>query len=300
MSFSDLVPSLMAAMPALRGRLIANQPLAEFTWFRVGGPAQVLFLPDDEDDLAYFCRQAPRDLPLTAVGVGSNLVVRDGGVPGVVVRLGRGFNRVRVEGRRITAGAAALDVQVAKAAQEAGLSGLAFLRGIPGTVGGALHGNAGSRGGDIGQWASQAVVMTRTGELITREREDMVFAYRQSSLDELAIVSARFELEPDDPTELTKRMQRQWIVKKAQQPLGHQNSGCIFKSPRGMSAGELIEQAGLKGAKVGGAEVSGRHANFIVAEPGASSNDVLRLIDLIRARVAERLGVELEQEIEVW
>jgi UDP-N-acetylmuramate dehydrogenase len=180
------------------------------------------------------------------------------------------------------------------------LGGLETLVGIPGTIGGALHGNAGSRGGDIGQWTRQATVMTRSGEILTRQRDEMVFAYRESSLDELVIVEAKFELEPDDPNELTKRMQKQWIVKKANQPMAHQSAGCIFKNPRGMSAGELIDQAGLKGTRIGGAEVSSRHANFIVADPGTSPNDVLRLIDLVRGRVAERLGIELELEIEIW
>lgn len=292
-------------MPLLSGFaeiLRQAEPLAPHTWLGLGGAAEYFAEPRNLDELQALARHCSEEnLPLRMLGGGSNVLVRSEGVAGVVVRLSEGeFSAIRASGRQVTAGSGAKLGHVISVAVREGLGGMETLVGIPGTVGGALHGNAGSRGGDIGQWASQAVVMTRTGELITREREDMVFAYRQSSLDELAIVSARFELEPDDPTELTKRMQRQWIVKKAQQPLGHQNSGCIFKSPRGMSAGELIEQAGLKGAKVGGAEVSGRHANFIVAEPGASSNDVLRLIDLIRARVAERLGVELEQEIEVW
>lgn len=292
-------------MPLLSGFeeiLRQAEPLAPHTWLGLGGAAEYFAEPRNLDELQALARHCSEEnLPLRMLGGGSNVLVRSEGVAGVVIRLSAGeFSAIRASGRQVTAGSGAKLGHVISVAVREGLGGMETLVGIPGTVGGALHGNAGSRGGDIGQWASQAVVMTRTGELITREREDMVFAYRQSSLDELAIVSARFELEPDDPTELTKRMQRQWIVKKAQQPLGHQNSGCIFKSPRGMSAGELIEQAGLKGAKVGGAEVSGRHANFIVAEPGASSNDVLRLIDLIRARVAERLGVELEQEIEVW
>ncbi len=181
-----------------------------------------------------------------------------------------------------------------------GLAGLETLVGIPGTVGGALHGNAGSRGGDIGQWTCRATVMTATGEIIERSREELIFAYRESSLDELVILAGEFQLEPDDPEELTKRMQKQWIVKKAAQPLGHQSAGCIFKNPRGMSAGMLIEQAGLKNTRVGQAVVSERHANFIVTEPGATSQDVLRLIDMVRQRVMDRLGIELETEIEIW
>jgi UDP-N-acetylmuramate dehydrogenase len=184
----------------------------------------------------------------------------------------------------------------------AGLAGLEPLVGIPGTIGGALHGNAGTHGGDIGQWATGASVMTRGGEIIHRERADLVFvfAYRQSSLDELAILEAKFELDEEDPVEITKRMQKQWIVKKANLPMAHENTGCIFKNPRGMSAGMLIDQCGLKGERVGGAEVSQRHANFFIAHPDASTKDVLQLIDIIRNRVAERMGVELETEIEIW
>ena len=181
-----------------------------------------------------------------------------------------------------------------------GLAGLETLVGIPGSVGGALHGNAGSRGGDIGQWTSQATVMTRAGEILTRHREELVFAYRESSLDELVILEAQFELDEEDPEELTKRMQKQWIIQKAGQPLGHQSAGCIFKNPRGMSAGMLIDQAGLKTTRVGAAEVSQRHANFIIANEGASSQDVLKLINLVRENVMERLGIELETEIEIW
>jgi UDP-N-acetylmuramate dehydrogenase len=180
------------------------------------------------------------------------------------------------------------------------LAGLETLVGIPGTIGGALHGNAGSRGSDVGQWTHRATVMTAAGEIVERSREELVFAYRQTSLDELVILSAEFELEQEYPDELTKRMQKQWIVKKASQPLGHERTGCIFKNPSGFSAGALIDQAGLKGTRIGGAEVSDRHANFIIAEPGTTSNDVLRLIELVRSRVADRQGVELELEIEVW
>jgi UDP-N-acetylmuramate dehydrogenase len=235
------------------------------------------------------------------LGGGSNILVRDEGASGLVIRLaGELFQSIQVSGNMVTAGGGAKLGHVISTSVREGLGGLETLVGIPGTVGGALHGNAGGRGGDIGQWTCHATVMTRAGELIERRREDLVFAYRASSLDELVILQARFQLEPDDPEELTKRMQKQWIVKKASQPLAHQSAGCIFKNPRGMSAGMLIDQAGLKGTRVGGAEVSDRHANFIIAEPGATSEDVLKLIDLVRSRVAERLGVELETEIEVW
>lgn len=279
-----------------------DEPLAPHTWFGLGGQAEFFGEPRQVDELqalVRYCRE--QEIPARLLGGGSNLLVRGEGVPGLVIHLSASeFCRIRIEGRQLIAGAGAkLGHAIALAVRE-GLGGLESLVGIPGTIGGALRGNAGSRGGDIGQWTCQADVMTRTGEMYSRKREELVFAYRQSSLDELVITSARFELEPDDPSELTKRMQKQWIIKKAAQPMGHQSAGCIFKNPRGMSAGELIEQAGLKGTRIGGAEVSSRHANFIVAEPGATPGDVLRLIDLVRGRVAERLGVELELEIEIW
>jgi len=278
------------------------EPLAPHTWFHLGGPAEYFAEPRNVDELRDLIRRClEEELPVRLLGGGSNVLVRDEGVPGVVVRLTEpAFSEIKVEKCRVAAGGAAKLGHVISSAVREGLAGLETLVGIPGTVGGALHGNAGSRGGDIGQWTSRAVVMTRSGEVLQRQREELVFAYRESSLDELAILSAEFELDAEDPEQLTKRMQQQWIVKKASQPLGHQSAGCIFKNPRGMSAGMLIDQAGLKGARIGGAEVSDRHANFIIAEPGASSQDVLRLIELVRSRVADRLGIELEMEIEVW
>lgn len=279
-----------------------REPLAPQTWFQIGGPAEYFAEPRTQAELVTLvqrCRDA--NVAVRLLGGGSNILVRDEGVSGVVVRLSaEPFQTIEVAGRNVTAGGGAKLGHVISTSVREGLGGLETLVGIPGTVGGALHGNAGGRGGDIGQWTCHATVLTRAGELIERRREDLVFAYRQSSLDELVILQARFQLEPDNPEELTKRMQKQWIVKKAAQPLAHQSAGCIFKNPRGMSAGMLIDQAGLKGTRVGGVEVSDRHANFIVAAQGATSQDVLKLIDLVRARVAERLGVELETEIEIW
>lgn len=279
-----------------------DEPLAPHTWFQLGGPAEFFAEPRGLDQLAALVRRCRDEgTPVRLLGGGSNVLVRDEGVPGVVICLSDpSFADIQTDGRRVIAGAAAKLGHLISTAVREGLAGLETLVGIPGTVGGALHGNAGGRGGDIGQWTHRATVMTSAGEIIERQREELVFAYRESSLDELVILSAEFELDEDDPDELTKRMQKQWITKKANQPLGHQSAGCIFKNPRGMSAGLLIEQAGLKGTRVGGAEVSDRHANFIVAEPGTSAQDVLRLIELVRSRVADRLGVELEVEIEVW
>jgi UDP-N-acetylmuramate dehydrogenase len=277
-------------------------PLAERTWFKVGGPAQFFAEPASVDELkAVVERCRDESLQVRLLGGGSKVLVRDEGVAGMVVSLvDPFFSKITLAGRNVTAGAGVNLANAITVSVGAGLAGLESLVGIPGTIGGALHGNSGSHGGDIGQWACAATVMTRAGEIIHRERADLVFAYRQSSLDELAILEAQFELEEEDPVEITKRMQKQWIVKKANLPMAHENTGCIFKNPRGMSAGMLIDQCGLKGEQVGGAEVSQRHANFFVARPGASAKDLLQLIDVVRNRVAERLGVELETEIDIW
>lgn len=210
------------------------------------------------------------------------------------------FQGIAVEGNRLrAAGGAPLSTAISSAVR-AGLGGIEALVGIPGTVGGALRCNSGFRGGDVGQWVSEAVVMTRDGEVRTRTRAEMVFAYRQSSLDELVILEAVFQLEPEDPELLTKRLQKQWIIKKAGQPMSHERCGLVWKNPRGLSAASLIEQAGLKGASSGGVEISPKHAGFLLARDGATSQDVIDLIELVRERVADRLGVELEAELEIW
>jgi UDP-N-acetylmuramate dehydrogenase len=288
----------MTGIPCVREQV----PLAERTWFKIGGAAQYFAEPGSQDELLSVVKRCYREgMQVRLLGSGSNVLVRDEGVAGMVISLtDRCFADVAITGRTVTVGSGAKLANVITVTVGAGLAGLEPLVGIPGTIGGALHGNAGTQAGDIGQWTTQATVVTRGGELITRERDDLVFAYRQSSLDELAILGARFELEEEDPDEVTKRMQKQWIVKKANLPLSHENTGCIFKNPRGMSAGMLIDQAGLKGERVGEAEVSQRHANFIVAHPGATTRDVLKLIDVIRSRIVERMGVELETELEIW
>lgn len=278
------------------------EPLAMHTWFQLGGPAEYFAEPTTPDELiALVNRCHEEEIPLRVLGAGSNILVRDEGVAGLVVRLvAPAFDEIKVEGNAILAGGGAKLGRVVTTAVHSGLAGLESLVAIPGTLGGALHGNAGAHGGDIGQWTAEASVVTRTGQVVQRDREDLVFAYRQSSLDEPVILSARLELERDDPRELARRLQKQWILRKASQPMGHQCAGCVFKNPRGVSAGELIEKAGLKGTRIGGAVVSDRHANFIIAEPEATSNDVLRLIDLVRAQVLDRMGVELELELEIW
>jgi UDP-N-acetylmuramate dehydrogenase len=279
-----------------------SEPLAMHTWFQLGGPAEYFAEPETVDDLIALVRRYHEEkVPARLLGQGSNILVRDEGAPGLVIRLAAAaFCEIRVEGRSIVAGGGALLGRVVTTAVHGGLAGLETLIGIPGTVGGALHGNAGTRGGNIGQWTLQATVVTASGEVCQRGNDELIFGYRESSLDDLAILEVRCELEEDDPRQLAQRMQRHWIAKKASQPMGHQCAGCVFKNPRGASAGELIDRAGLKGTRFGGAVVSDRHANFIIAEPECTSQDVLRLIELVRSQVHERMGIELKLELEIW
>jgi UDP-N-acetylmuramate dehydrogenase len=272
------------------------------TWFQLGGPAQYFAEPHDADQLIELIRRCREEsVEVRLLGNGSNILVQDKGVSGMVIRLSEpAFCDIRVEGSTMVAGGGARLGQVITTAVHAGLAGLETLVAIPGTLGGALHGNAGTHGGDIGQWTVQANVVTNTGDVITRHRDDLVFGYRESSLDELVILNATLQLDQDDPLELARRLQKQWIVRKASQPMGHQCAGCVFKNPRGVSAGELIERAGLKGTRIGGAVVADRHANFIIAEADCTGQDVQRLIDLVRDQVRERLGVDLELELEIW
>jgi len=279
-----------------------DEPLAMHTWFQLGGPAEYFAEPENLAQLIELIRRAGDEgLDVRLLGQGSNILVNDDGVPGLVIKLSAPeFCKIQIVGRRITAGGGALLSRVVTTSVHSGLAGLEMLIGVPGAVGGALHGNSGSHGGDVGQWTASATVVTAGGEIHQRGRDDMAFGYRESSLDDLVILEAAFHLEEDDPRELARRMQKLWIVKKASQPMGHQSAGCVFKNPRGASAGELIEKAGLKGARIGGAVVSDRHANFILVEPECTTQDVLRLIEMVRSQVRDRMGVDLELEIEIW
>lgn len=279
-----------------------GEPLARHTWFRLGGAAEFFAEPTTVDELVALVRRASEQgVPVRLLGGGSNVLVRDEGTKGLVIHLAAApFCEISVSGRTVTAGGGAKLGHVISTTLREGLAGLEQLVGIPGTVGGALHGNAGTHGGDIGQWTHGATVITRSGQVLARRREELNFAYLQSSLDELVILTAQFELEPDDPGELTKRMQKLWIAKKSSQPTSDQNVGNIFKDAGGQSAASLIEQAGLKGLRSGQAEVSDRNANFIAAGRGATSHDVLRLIDMVKRQVAERVGENLELAIDVW
>lgn len=279
-----------------------HELLAPHTYLRLGGTAEYFAEPTSVEDLAGIVRcSAAAKLPVRLLGGGSNLIVRDGLLPGLVVHLSAAaFSAIQIDGNIVAAGGGAKLSHVISASVGEGLGGLEQLVGIPGTVGGALHGNAGTEVGDIGQWTESAQVMLRDGSIHTRQRDDLRFGYRSSSLDELVILSARFELEREAADVLTKRMQKLWIVKRATLPRGDQGSAWIFKNPLGSSAASLIEQAGLKNARVGSVEVCGANPNCFVANPGANSRDVVELITLVREQVLERTGVELETQIDIW
>lgn len=279
-----------------------NEPLAPYTWLRLGGKAQLFAEPTSVDELTRLVKRCREEgIGVRLLGGGSNLLVRDEGVTGMVIHLAAAaFGKIAVDKRRITAGGGAKLAHVISTAAREGLAGLEHLVGIPGTVGGALHTNAGTHGGDIGQATVSATVMTRQGEMVTRARSELRFGYRDSSLDELVVLEATFELEPRDSAALTKHMQQIWILKRASQPSGDQGTGCIFKNPGGTSAASLIEAAKMTTARCGDAEISPRNANYIVVGPRAKAVDVLGLIDLVRQGVAENMGVELEPAIEIW
>jgi UDP-N-acetylmuramate dehydrogenase len=299
MSFPDIVAELKAKMPALRGRLLANQPLAELTWFRVGGPAQILFMPEDEADLALFLRNLSADIPVTAVGLGSNLIVRDGGVPGVVIRLGRGFSEVAIEGTRIRAGAAVPDVKVARAAQEAGIAGLAFMRGIPGGVGGALRMNGGAYGRETKDALVEARAVDRRGRIHVLKNSDMGYSYRHSGVPaDYIFTSALYEGERGDPATIAAEMDKITESREATQPIKSRTGGSTFKNPPGRKAWQLIDAAGCRGLTIGGAQVSEMHCNFLINLGAATAADIETLGETVRRRVKENSGVALEWEIE--
>lgn len=279
-----------------------NEPLAPYTWFRLGGAAQFFAEPTTVEELAALVQRCHQEgLLVRVLGGGSNILVRDEGVAGLVVSLSAAaFGQIRVAGPSVIAGGGAKLGHVISTAVREGLAGLEMLVGIPGTVGGALRTNASAHGSDIGQHTARATVMTRQGEIVVRPREALRFGYRQSSLDELAILEAQLDLEPGDAAYLTKQMQQAWILKRAQQPLSDQATGMIFKSPGGVSAESLIKDARLDQARVGEAQICERNANFIVVGPRATSRDVLALIEQVRNGVAQRMGVELELALEVW
>ena len=298
-TFPDITPELKAAMPQLRGRLLANQPLAELTWFRVGGPAQVLFTPLDEDDLGYFLEHLPAELSVYVVGVGSNLIVRDGGMPGVVIRLSpRGFGEIRAEGDVVSAGAAALDKRVAEAAAAANISGLEFFFGIPGTIGGALRMNAGANGAETRDVLIEASGVCRDGRKLGFTNADMKFVYRGSGIDpSIIFTSARFRGTIAAPETIRARMNEVQSHRETAQPIREKTGGSTFQNPPGQSAWKLIDAAGCRGLRVGGAQVSEMHCNFLINAGQATGHDIETLGETVRARVKENCGIELHWEI---
>jgi UDP-N-acetylmuramate dehydrogenase len=277
-------------------------PLAPLTWYRIGGPARYLVRPRTPAELADVARRcAEHAVPMRVLGLGANLLVADEGVDGAVIRLDADhWRQVRVTGTTIEVGAGADLQKLVLRTVRAGLAGLECLAGIPGTVGGSVRMNAGGKFGDLGSVVSRVSVMDPAGNGFAREKGDLVFGYRSTNIAAPFVLGATLELEEDDPHRILRRTKEIWMYKRNTQPLNTKSCGCVFKNPPGQSAGALIDAAGLKGTRVGGAEVSDKHANFVVAHPGCRSADVLGLIRLIRERVADRSGVELESEVQVW
>jgi len=285
------------AIPAIRGRVQAGAILAPFTWFRVGGPAEWLVRPADAEDLVMLLRDLPAGMPLTVIGAASNLIIRDGGLPGVVVRLGGSFGGVSVEADGVVAGAAALDVTVAEHAAAAGLGGLEFLCGIPGSIGGAVAMNAGAYGAEVKDVLDWAEVATPRG-VQRLPAEAFAFAYRHAALPEGAVViRARFHATPGDKAAIAAGMQQIRATREATQPVRARTGGSTFKNPPGHKAWELIDAAGCRGLTHGGAQVSEKHCNFLINTGMATAADLEALGEEVRARVQARSGIALEWEI---
>lgn len=288
-------------LPKTRGKLLLNEALAPFTWLRVGGPADVLFLPEDEADLAAFLKALDPAVPVMAIGVGSNLLVRDGGVEGVVIRLGRGFGAVEARGdSQIYAGAAVLDANLAKAAAQAGIAGLEFFRGVPGGIGGACMMNAGCYGAETKDVLVEAYAINRSGEAVTLSNQAMGFTYRRSAAaasGDLIFTGALFQGTPDAPEAVLERMEAITARREASQPIREKTGGSTFKNPEGHSAWKLVDEAGWRGKPFGGAQFSDLHANFLINQDNATAADLEGLGEAVRADVLSKLGVSLEWEI---
>ncbi len=290
--------SLIERLPPVQGRLTADAPLAPFTWFRVGGPAEVLFRPADETDLAAFLAALPPDVPVTVIGVGSNLLVRDGGIEGVVVRLGRGFAATEVMGRRLRVGAGALDSTVALVAAEAGIGGLEFLSGVPGTIGGALRMNAGAYGTETSAIVATARAVDRGGAVHEVPREELGFGYRHTAAPEDWIFTAATLVgERGEAAAIAARMAAIRAERESSQPVRSRTGGSTFVNPPGAKAWQLIDRAGCRGLARGSAKVSEQHCNFLINTGGATAADLEALGEEVRRRVLEATGVALTWEI---
>ena len=305
MVLEKTAPRLIDRLPPVRGRLTANAPLDRVTWFRVGGAAEVMFRPADKADLAAFLAAKPDDVAVTVIGVGSNLLVRDGGVPGVVIRLGREFAGVAVEGTHVSAGAAALDLNVALSVAEAGLAGLEFLCGIPGTIGGALRMNAGAYGREVKDVVLAAEALDPSGQARTLSPAELGLTYRHSAVPEDWIFTkALFRASPGERPEIAKRMQEIQRAREESQPIRSRTGGSTFANPDGSNpdarkAWQLIDAAGCRGLRLGGAMVSEKHCNFLINTGEATAADLEALGEEIRRRVFETSGVQLRWEIRI-
>jgi UDP-N-acetylmuramate dehydrogenase len=291
-------------LPPVRGSITRGAPLKDLLWFRAGGPAEVLFRPADAEDLASFMAAKPADLRVSVIGVGSNLLVRDGGIPGAVVRLSSAFGKIEIiddeiGGMRVRAGAAALDGAVARAAADAGIAGLEFLRGVPGTIGGALKMNAGCYGKELKDVFVEAIAIDGKGDKIKLSGADMAFEYRKAkgAADDLIFIEAVLEGVKDDPAAIRARMEELSANREASQPIKSKTGGSTFKNPPGHKAWQLIDQAGCRGLMIGGAQVSEKHTNFLINTGDASAADLEALGEEVRKRVQEKSGVVLEWEI---
>jgi len=286
------------ALPPVRGTYAENAPLKDLVWFRAGGSAEILFRPADAEDLATFLYAKPADLPVSVIGVGSNLLIRDGGIPGVVVRLPASFGKIAAEGTGVRAGAAALDAAVARGAADAGIAGLEFLRGIPGTIGGALRMNAGCYGREIKDVFVEAKAVNGQGNIVTLSAEDMGFVYRKSGVpDDLIFVEAVLQGEAGNPDEVRARMNALVEQRESTQPVKAKTGGSTFKNPPGRKAWQLIDGAGGRGLRLGAAQVSEKHCNFLINTGEASAAEIEGLGEGVRARVKEKFGIDLEWEI---
>jgi UDP-N-acetylmuramate dehydrogenase len=298
MMAAEAIRHLIDTLPPIRGRMQANSVLAPATWFRVGGPAEVLVRPADANDLSAFLSALPLEVPVTTIGAASNLIIRDGGIAGVVIRLARGFGDIAIDGDGIIAGAAALDAVVAEHAAQAGLAGLEFLSGIPGSIGGAVAMNAGAYGGDVAATLDWAEIMTRQGELVRLRASDIGFSYRHSGLPaESVVVRARFIARPGNETAIAARMAEIRTSREATQPTRARTGGSTFRNPEGAKAWELIDAAGARGLTRGGAQISEKHCNFMLNTGDATAADLEGLGEEVRRRVQAASGITLIWEI---
>ena len=290
--------SLLSRLPEVRGSLRADVPLAPFTWLRVGGAAEAFFMPKDEADLAHFLSSTPDDIPVQILGVASNTLVRDGGVKGVVIRLGPAFGKVTTDGLTVTAGAAALDKTVAKKAAEAGIAGLEFYAGVPGTIGGALRMNAGCYGSETKDILTEVIAINRSGRRQVMSLDEMQYSYRHCGAPiDLIFVEAVFKGTADEPAAIQSRMDDITEKREASQPIREKTGGSTFKNPDGQSSWKLIDAAGCRGLRVGGAQMSKQHCNFMINADGATAADLEGLGEAVRARVLETQGVDLHWEV---